>query len=255
MEACEVVLRLLSEMRRKGGNGARIACFQLGKRLQITLRGRIIKLFSPYWFKGTQGLRSPSEQQITNRPSMEILHRLCQRSTDTDASTKLLVGSFEPRANISCIAIGGVIEEADTTEIPHYRGSGMDANPGDTKHDTLFVAAFAERLGIVVQCKCARDRPVGMVGLFTWCSKQHVQGIADDLGDGAIMGKHDIGHACEVLIEQWPEHAGLQRLDEGGETSDVGEKRRDFSALSAKIDGISIPGKTLGEVWREIPRQ
>src|SRR5215475_1566179 len=133
MEACEVVLRLLSEMRRKGGNGARIACFQLGKRLQITLRGRIIKLFSPYWFKGTQGLRSPSEQQITNRPSMEILHRLCQRSTDTDASTKLLVGSFEPRTNISCIAIGGVIEEADTTEVPHHRRSGMDANSSDTE--------------------------------------------------------------------------------------------------------------------------
>jgi hypothetical protein len=29
------------------------------------------------------------------------------------------------------------------------------------------------------------------------------------------MGKHDIGHARKILIEQWPEHAGLQRLDEG----------------------------------------
>ena len=94
-----------------------------------------------------------------------------------------------------------------------------------------------------------------MVGLLTWGSKQHVQGIADDLGDGAIMGKYDIGHARKVLIEQWPEHVGLQRLDEGRETSDVGEKRRDFTALPAKVDGIRIPGKTLGEVWREIPRQ
>jgi hypothetical protein len=54
-----------------------------------------------------------------------------------------------------------------------------------------------------------------MVGLFTGGSKQHVQGIVDDLGDGAVMGKHDIGHARKILIEQWPEHAGLQRLDEG----------------------------------------
>src|SRR5262245_42038946 len=242
-------------MRREGSNGARIACFQLGKRLQITLRGGIIELFDSKWFKGTQGVRSPSEQQITNRPAMEILHRLCQRCTDTDARTKPLVGRFEPRTNINCIAIGGVIEEADTAEVPHHRRSGMDANPGDTERDTLSVAAFAQRLGIVVQCECARYRSVGMVGLFTGSSKQHVQGIADDLGDGAVMGKYDIGHAREVLIEQWPEDAGLQRLDEGGETSDVGEKRRDFSALSAKIDSINIPGKTLGEVWREIPRQ
>src|SRR5262249_13141824 len=160
-----------------------------------------------------------------------------------------------PRNNINCIAIGGVIEEADTTEVPHYRRSGMDANPSDTERDTLFVAAFAERLGIVVQFECARYRSVGMVGLFAWGSKQHVQGIADDLGDGAIMGKYGIGHAREVLIEQWPEDAGLQRLYECSETSDVGEKRCDLTALPAEIDGISITGKTLGEVSREIPRQ
>src|SRR5262249_60290582 len=123
MEACELVLWLLSEMRRKGGNSARIACFQLGKRLQITLRGGIIKLFGCKGFEGTQGLRSTSEQQITNRPPMEILHGLCERCTDTNASTKLFVGSFEPRSNINCIAIGGVIEEAGTAEIPDDRAS------------------------------------------------------------------------------------------------------------------------------------
>ena len=74
MEACKLILRLPSEMCREGHNSARIACFQLGKRVQITLRGRIIK-FGPKRFEGTQGLRSPSEQQITNRPPMEILHR------------------------------------------------------------------------------------------------------------------------------------------------------------------------------------
>jgi hypothetical protein len=40
-----------------------------------------------------------------------------------------------------------------------------------------------------------------MVELFTWRSKQYVQSIADDLGDGAIVGKHDIGHAREILVE------------------------------------------------------
>src|SRR5262245_24863472 len=129
----------------------------------------------------------------------------------------------------------------------------MDTYSGNTERDTLFVAAFAERFGIVVQCKCARHGPVAMVGLFPRGSKQHVQGIANDLGDGAIMGKHDIGHACEVLIEQWPEDAWLQRLDEGRETSDVGEKRRDLTALPAKVDGIRIPGKTRRGERRENP--
>src|SRR5262245_13440644 len=106
-------------MRREGGDGARIPYFQLGKRLQITLRGGIIKLFGSKGFEGTQSLRSTPEQQITNRSSLEILHGLCQCCTDTDTRPKPLVGCFEPRNNINCIAIGGVIEEADATEIPH----------------------------------------------------------------------------------------------------------------------------------------
>ena len=116
-------------MRRKGSGGARIACFQLGKRLQITLRGGIIKFFGSKRFEGTKRLRSASEQQIPNGPTMEILHGLCQRCTDTDASTKLFVGGFEPRSNVDCIAIGGVIEETDAAEIPDKRQSGMRANP------------------------------------------------------------------------------------------------------------------------------
>ena len=92
----------------------------------------MIKLFGRKGFEGTQGLRSTSEQQVTNRPPMEILHGLCQRCTDTDASTELFVGSFEPCSNIDCVAIGGVIEEAATAEIPDDRRSGMDANPGNT---------------------------------------------------------------------------------------------------------------------------
>jgi hypothetical protein len=72
-------LRLLSEMRREGRNSARIAGFQVGKRLQITLRGGIIKLFGPKRFEGTQGLRSTSEQEIPNRPPVEILQWMLTR--------------------------------------------------------------------------------------------------------------------------------------------------------------------------------
>jgi hypothetical protein len=60
-------------------------------------------------------------------------------SHEQPASTELFVGSFEPRTNISCIAIGGVIEEADTTEFPHHRRSSMDTNPGDAERDTTII--------------------------------------------------------------------------------------------------------------------
>ena len=70
MEACKLILWLPSEMCREGRDSARIACFQLGKRLQITLRGGISKLFGRKGFEGTQGLRSPSEQQITTEADM-----------------------------------------------------------------------------------------------------------------------------------------------------------------------------------------
>jgi hypothetical protein len=43
-----------------------------------------------------------------------------------------------------------------------------------------------------------------MVRLLAGGSKQHVQGIANDLGDSAVLGKNDIGHAREILIEQRP---------------------------------------------------
>src|SRR5262249_48814231 len=94
-----------------------------------------------------------------------------------------------------------------------------------------------------------------MVRLFSWRSKEHVHGIADDLGDGALMGKHDICHARKIIIEQRPEHAGLQRLCQRSEIGDVSEKGGDLAALPTKIERISIFGKALGEIWREIPRQ
>ena len=32
-----------------------------------------------------------------------------------------------------------------------------------------------------------------------------MQGVADDLSEGAIVGEYDVGHAGEILVEERPE--------------------------------------------------
>ena len=60
---------------------------------------------------------------------------------------------------------------------------------------------------VFIQSQCAIDRAGGMVRLLAGGAEQHVQGIADDLCDRAIMGEHDVGHAREIVIEKRSEHA------------------------------------------------
>ena len=79
-----------------------------------------------------------------------------------------------------------------------------------------------------------------MIGLLAWGPEQHVQRVAHDLCDRAVMGEDDLGHAGEVIVQKRLEHLGIERLDQGGEAGDVGEERRDFAPLSAKIDRLSI---------------
>ena len=44
VEACQLIIRMLSDLGRKGGHGPRIARLQLGKCLQVTFRGGIVGL-------------------------------------------------------------------------------------------------------------------------------------------------------------------------------------------------------------------
>ena len=82
-----------------------------------------------------------------------------------------------------------------------------------------------------------------------------MQSIADDLCYRAIMRKHDIRHAREIVIEKRPEHVGFECLHQGGEACDVGKQRCDFAALPAKINCVRIAGKPLRKVGGEVARQ
>ena len=111
----------------------------------------------------------------------------------------------------------------------------MSADPRDPKRNPLLPPTLAERLGIFIQSQCASDRASGVVWLLAGRSKQDVNGIADDLRHRAIMGKHHIGHAHDILIEEGPEYVGFERLHQRREIGNVGEQHRDLAALTAEI--------------------
>ena len=104
-------------------------------------------------------------------------------------------------------------------------------------------------------CERAGDGAGGVIGLIAGRAEQHMQGVADDLGDRAFVRKDDIRHAGQIFVEDLAEHAWLERLDEAGEAGDVGEQRRDLAAPAGKVDPVGIAGEPLGEVGREVARQ
>ena len=255
MEGRKLVLRVLAHVSCEGGNCARVGGFQLGKRVEITFCGGIIKFFWGEWFEGTHCLNPTSEQKVTDRPPPKILHRFCKGRAYTNAGAELLVGGFEPRRNVDGVAVSGIVEEPATAEISDDRWSRMDSDTRYPQRDTLFLAAFAERLGIFVQCQCAGYGASGMVRLLSWRPEQNMQGISNDLGDRTIVRKYDIGHACEVVVEKRPKHSRFQRLYERSEALDVGKQRCDLAALPTEIDRVRIAGQPLGNIWRKVTRK
>ena len=76
----------------------------------------------------------------------------------------------------------------------------------------------------------------------------------DDLGDRPVMGKHDIGHAHEIFVEQCSQYIRFQRLHQCGEARGLGERRYDARRCPL-IDRVGVAGKPLRKVRREIARQ
>ena len=91
-----------------------------------------------------------------------------------------------------------------------------------------------------------------MVGLLAWRAEEHMKGIADDFRDRAVVRKHDIGHAGEVFIKKWSEHARLKHFHQGGKTRNIGKERCNFAALTRKIYRIVVASKSLDKIGRKI---
>ena len=255
MEARQLIAGVFAHMRRKGRDRTGVARFQLGKGLQITLGRGVLILLDPQRLEGAQGFRPAPQQQVAYRPAVEVLHFCREDRADANAGAELLVGGFQSRGDVDGVAIGRVVEEAAAAEIADDRRSGMNADACGAQRDSFLVPALAESLRVFVQSQCAGDRSGRMVRLLARGSEQHVQGIADDFCDGAVVREHEIGHAGEVVIQQRPKHVGLERLHQCGEAGNVGEHRCDLAPLSAEIDRVRIAGKPFCQIGREVARE
>ena len=144
VKAGKLIIGVLANMRCKGCHRAGIAGFQLGKRLQITLRRGIFVLLASKGLKSSQSFCPTPQNKVADRSAPEILHLRRERRADADAGAELLVGGFQSRRNVDGVAIGCVVEEATATEITDDRRPGMNTDPRDSQRDTLFVPALAE---------------------------------------------------------------------------------------------------------------
>ena len=101
----------------------------------------------------------------------------------------------------------------------------------------------------------AGDRARRMIGLIGRRPEQHVHRVADDLYDGPAMGKDDVGHAAEIVVQQRGDDFEVEGLDHRGEFGDVGKQRGDLAPLTAEVDRVGIARQPLGQIGREIARQ
>jgi hypothetical protein len=150
VKAGELIIGVFPNVRCKGGHRAGIASFQLGKRLEITLRREIFVLLGSKGLTSAQSFRPTPQNKVPDRSAPELFYPRRQRCTDTYAGAELLVGSFEPRRNVYSVAIGCVVEEATAAEITDERQPGMNTDPCDSQRDGLFAPALAKLLCVLV---------------------------------------------------------------------------------------------------------
>ena len=119
----------------------------------------------------------------------------------------------------------------------------------------LRLPAFAEGLRPDVEIVRAGDRSAGVIRLLSGRVEQHLDRIADDLGDRALMREHDVGHAADIFVEQLAQHFRCNRLHQRGEAGDVGEDRGDLAPVHRHAVGLAVAGQAACDLRREIARQ
>ena len=58
-----------------------------------------------------------------------------------------------------------------------------------------------------------------------------------------------------IVVEKRSKHVGFERLHKRGEAGNVGEKRRDLTTLTTKINRVRIAGKPFSQIRREVTRK
>ena len=122
MESRQAILRLLTDMSRKGRNCTCVLSFEQGIRVEIAFSRRIIELLFLQGLECSDHLTSTSQHEITDRPPTKILDPFGQPRADTDTGAELFVGGLKARGHVDRIAIGGVVEKAAPPKFPTIAG-------------------------------------------------------------------------------------------------------------------------------------
>src|SRR5437763_5756238 len=118
----------------------------MSKSLEIGRGGRIVVLRRWQRFKCAQRRASAAQDEIADRPSLDLGNFRHDRLTGADTRSELFVRRLEPRRDIDGVAIGGVIEEAAAAEIPDNRRAGMNSDPRHTDADPIALPRLSEDL-------------------------------------------------------------------------------------------------------------
>ena len=125
----------------------------------------------------------------------------------------MLFHAFHAGGRIYHIAVGRIVEKRFSAEIPHHRDAGMRANPCAAKVELSGGFVRLEVSSVGVQSEHAANGALGMIGSRQRCTEKHVQCVADNFIDGAIVFENDLAHAVEVAVEHGQHFGWLRALD------------------------------------------
>ena len=234
---------------------ARVSGFHHGERLEVNTRSAARIFGGRQRLQGTDRFRSTLQQEISDGAADEALGSCGNIAADTDGRAELLVRRLQTSSDVDGVAISRVLEEAAAAEIADDRRSGVNTDPRRSQGNPALVPEPAELACERIEGKRTHDRARRMIELLARRPEQHVQRVADDLCDRAVMGEDDLRHAGEVVVQKRLEYLWVERLDKRGEAGDIGEERRYFAALSAKVDRLAVRRQPFGEIRREVARE
>ena len=73
MEACELIVGMLADVRCESRNCTGIGSLQLSERIQVTRCRRVFELLHPDWLEGTQRLSPTPQNEVADRPALKVL--------------------------------------------------------------------------------------------------------------------------------------------------------------------------------------
>src|ERR1700722_14027574 len=147
-----------------------------------------LALLRPQRLEHSHGFGPAPEQKIADRAADKSFRPLRCGNADAGARPELLVDRLEAGRRVDGVAVSCVIIEPAAAEIPDNRGPRMNTDAGDARRRTWGPPVLPIAFGVSIERERAGDRPACGVRLVGGRAEQHMDGVADDLGDRALAG-------------------------------------------------------------------